>query len=242
MNTVNASTGFSPFALKSGHSPWLIPPLIEALTSDPNPDTQPMTPEPTSNGEAAAHSLMEHLTTDLLKARDSLTAVKISQAHHVNKDWSPDHDFKVGDHILLAKAHCWRDYMKKKDSHIAKFMPRFDGPFKITTVFPEMSTYTLHLPDSSNIHRNFHSSLLWPCLENDDELFPSWALERPGPIVTENRETEYYINKIINKRTHGCGKQYLVRWLGYGTESDLWLPRRELTDTDTYAKWIAKHR
>ena len=160
MNTVNASTGFSPFTLKSGHSPWLIPPLIEALTPDPNPDTQPTTPEPTSDREAAACSLMEHLTTDLLKARDSLTAAKISQAHHANKNQSPDHDFKVGDHVLLATAHRQRDYMQKKDGCIVKFMPRFDGPFKITTAFPETSMYTLCLPDSSNIHRKWGNGIL----------------------------------------------------------------------------------
>jgi hypothetical protein len=86
----------------------------------------------------------------------------------------------------------------------------------------------------------FHSSLLRPCIENDNELFPSRALERPGPIVTEDGEAEYYINQIIDERTHSHGKQFLVQWLGYGAESDLWLPRRELADTDAYAKWVEK--
>ena len=91
--------------------------------------------------------------------------------------------------------------MQKKDGCVAKFMPRFDGPFKVTTAFLETSTYTLCLPDSSKIHKTFHSSPLQPCHENNNELFPSQALERPGPIITEDRETEYYINNIIDEQT-----------------------------------------
>lgn len=201
-----------------------------------------MAPEPTSDGEDTARAVMERLTVDLLEAKDSLTAAKISQAHHANKDRAPDHEFKIGDRVLLATAHCRRDYMQKKDGRVAKFMPRFDGPFEVTTAFPESSTYTLHLPDSSKIHRTFHSSLLRPCIENDNELFPSRTLERPGPIVTEDGEAEYYIDQIIDERTRGRGKQFLVCWLGYGAESDLWLPRHELADTDAYAKWIEKRK
>jgi hypothetical protein len=31
--------------------------------------------------------------------------------------------------------------------------------------------------------------------------------------------------------------QYLVRWLGYGEESDLWLPRGELMDSEALEVW-----
>lgn len=97
MNTVNASTGFSPFSLKSGHSPHLIPPLINTMTPDPDGDTTSTPPCPTFDVEDAAHTMMAQLTTNLLEARDSLTTTKISQVHHANKDQSPDPVFKVGD-------------------------------------------------------------------------------------------------------------------------------------------------
>ncbi|KAF8240283.1 hypothetical protein L208DRAFT_1083189, partial [Tricholoma matsutake] len=99
------------------------------------------------------------------------------------------------DHVLLATAHHQQDYMQKKDGHMAKFMPRFNSPFKVTMAFPEAST----LLNSSKIHQTFHFSLLQPCLENDDKLFPSQALERPGPIMTANGETKYYIDEIIDE-------------------------------------------
>jgi hypothetical protein len=152
MNTVNAATGFSPFTLKSRHSPCLIPPLVDALAPDPGTEMRATAATPTSDGEDTAHAVMERLTNDLLKARDSLTAAKISQAHHTNKERAPDREFEVGDCVLLATAHRRRDYMQKKDGHVARFMPRFDGPFEVTTAFPEAFTYTLRLPDSSRSH------------------------------------------------------------------------------------------
>jgi len=50
--------------------------------------------------------------------------------------------------------------MQVKDGCTAKFMPRFDGPLEVIKAFPESSTYTLHLPKATKIHRTFHSSLL----------------------------------------------------------------------------------
>lgn len=131
--------------------------------------------------------------------------------------------------------------MQAKDGWVAKFMPRYDGPFKVLKAYPDSSTYTLHLPKYSKIHWTFHSSLLRPHIENDPELFPGRTLERPGPIVTTEGEMEYFIDKIIDQRTRGRGKQYLVRWLGYSPESDLWLPRRKLADTEAYTKWLKTH-
>ena len=293
MNTVNASTGFTPFMLKSAHAPRLIPPLLNLeetardepptshtteiavtnetqhdMDTDPgNPQTlvspaplaeqrdnaytpptrslanennEPITP-PSSDGEEEAHRIINQLAEDILDAQDSLTAAKISQACQANKDRSPDPEFSVGDRVLLATAHRRRDYMQAKDGRVAKFMPRFDGPFEVLKAYPESSTYTLHLPEYSRIHRTFHSSLLRPYIENDPELFPGRTLERPGPIVTAEGEIEYFIDNIIDQRTRGRGKQYLVRWLGYGPESDLWLPRRELADTAAYAEWLKTH-
>ena len=93
--------------------------------------------------------------------------------------------------------------MQAKDGRMAKFMPRFDGPFEVTHAYPESSTYTLLLPEATKIHRTFHSSLLQPFLENDPQLFSSRTLECPRPIVTADREIEYFIDKIINERTRG---------------------------------------
>ena len=197
---------------------------------------------PTSDSEETVHIVTNQLTDDLLDAKDSLTAAKISQAHHANKDHALDPTFEIGDHVLLTTAHHQQEYMQAKNGHITKFMPRFNGPFKVTHAYPESSTYTLLLPKATNIHQMFHSSLFRPFMENNPLLFPSHTLDCPGPIITTDGEIEYFIDRIIDKHTHGQGKQFLVRWLEYGPKADLWLPQHEIDNTKVYANWLkTKH-
>ncbi|KAG2066243.1 hypothetical protein BDR04DRAFT_1106964 [Suillus decipiens] len=60
-------------------------------------------------------------------------------------------------------------------------MPQYNGPYKIITVHPESSTYTLDLP-------------------NNAEFFPSHELQRPGPIVTNTGTEGWEIEHILDKR------------------------------------------
>ncbi|KAF8235826.1 hypothetical protein L208DRAFT_1216677, partial [Tricholoma matsutake] len=97
MNTINMSTGFTPFMLKSAHAPRLIPPLLNL--EKPACDKPPTSP---TAEMAEVHHIINQLAEDLLDAQDSLTAAKISQAYQANKDHSLDPEFNVGDHVLLA--------------------------------------------------------------------------------------------------------------------------------------------
>jgi hypothetical protein len=189
-------------------------------------------------GEIQAQNIIKQLADDIIDAQDSLTVAKISQACHANKKRAADPSFVIGSQVLLATANHRREYRQVKDSRVAKFMPRFDGPFEVVKAFLDSSTYILCLPEHTKIHQTFHASLLCPFIGNDTDLFPSRALEKPGPVVTADGEVEYFIEKILDERTHGKGKQFLVRWLGYGADADLWLPCQELANTEAYANWI----
>ncbi|EPQ50046.1 hypothetical protein GLOTRDRAFT_21152, partial [Gloeophyllum trabeum ATCC 11539] len=79
-----------------------------------------------------------------------------------------------------------------------KFMPRFDGPYRVTDAFPERSVYTLDLPNTPNIFPEFHAKHLVPYHANDPQLFPGRELPRPGPIVTPNGEEEWTVERIID--------------------------------------------
>ena len=65
MNSVNTSTGFSPFQLHMGRSPHLIPPFTATTPATPLYD-------------AAASMLLERIHVDSLAAADALLAVKVS--------------------------------------------------------------------------------------------------------------------------------------------------------------------
>jgi len=102
---------------------------------------------------------------------------------------------------------------------------------------PEFLAYTLELPNSPDILPTFHASQLKHFTKNDASLFPSQEHISPGPIMTLDGMEEYAIDRIIDERCRGRGRQYLVRWVGYGPEEDRWLPQRELDNCEALDTW-----
>jgi hypothetical protein len=230
MNTPNGLTGVSPFVLKTGRSPRLLPRLIRTLSTNE---------EDPSDHEVEARTFIEAMEEETNAVKDNLLAAKIQQAYFANKGRLPDPAFHVGDKVMLATAHRRRDYICAKDGRVAKFMPRFDGPYEVTQVFLDSLSYRLHLPPTTKAHPMFHVAQLHTHVPNDDDLFPGRAHIAPKPLVTADGSTEYFIDKILDRRPKGRRHQFLVRWTGYGPEHDLWLPWSELLETEALATYEA---
>jgi len=226
MNTVNKSTGFSPFQLCMGHSPHTIPPLVPAKPSAMVTDID-------------AWHVIQKLETDVLKAQDNLLKAKILQLTQSNKHCTLKFPFKIGSHVRLSTLHQRNDYKTKGEKRVAKFMLRYDGPYTIINIDEDHSTVTLNLPNSPNIFPVFHTSEVLPYIESDTSLFPSRHLEEPPPIITPDRHEEYFIDKILDAHRQGRGYQYLIRWSGYGMEHDEWLLGSELQDCEALDRWLA---
>ncbi len=148
MNTVNASTGFSPFQLRMGRSPRLIPPLVAPAFEDPVP------PE-----ALRAEQLFRQLELDCAEAHDNLVLAKVNQAIQSDKNRGPEHTFHEGDSVMLNTLRRRRDYMQKSDDRVAKFMPRWDGKYKILKRGPsppstESKCRTLQTNSTSSIRPN----------------------------------------------------------------------------------------
>lgn len=232
MNTVNASTGHTPFQLHLGRAPRVIPPLFNASTSS----------TATEIGLAAvdAARLLETIETDVMEAQDNLLLAKTNQAAHVDHHCGPEIVYKTGDKVLLSTFHHHREYMQRGDHRVAKFMLRYDGPYTVLQSWPASSVYTLDMPNSEVVP-TFHSSLLRPWVPNDNELFPSRAHSLPDPIVTADGEKEWQVQRILERRRHGRGFQYLVEWTGYGEEHNLWLPGSEVKDLAVLDEFLARN-
>lgn len=224
MNTANSSTGFSPFQLKTGRSPRVIPPIA------------PLDDE-ASTARITAHDVINQLKIDVQQAQDSLTAAKVRQAYHANAHRAPEIFYEVGDHVMLSTENRRRNYKRKNDKRVAKFMPRYDGPYVVVKANSAKSLYTLRLPNNPKTYPGFHAKLLKPFQPNDAEAFPDRELPKPGIVVTEDGQEEVMIDKIVDERVRGRGKQYLVRWIGYGKEHDEWLPGSELEDNEALDVW-----
>jgi hypothetical protein len=87
MNTVNASTGFSGFQLKTGKSLRIIP-LIAPLPRNAAEQT-------------TTHDIIMRITLDMQEAQDNLTAAKIRQAYHTNEHWVLEDAYEVGDLVIV---------------------------------------------------------------------------------------------------------------------------------------------
>jgi Integrase zinc binding domain len=135
MNTVNASTGFSGFQLKTGRSPRIIPPIVPL----------------------AENVIITRVTLDVQEAQDKLLTAKICQAYHANEHRAPEDVYEVGDLVMLSTENRRRNYKRKGKTQVAKFMPRHDGPYTVTHTFPERSEYTLKLPNNPNTFPGFHA-------------------------------------------------------------------------------------
>jgi hypothetical protein len=223
MNTMNSSTGLTPFQLRFGKSPRILPPLANA-----NDTHEPI--------ESTAREMLSRMTTLEMEAQDNLLNAKIAQASYANTRRNLTFPFAVGDRVMLSTLHRRREY-KSSDSHrVAKFMPRYDGPYQIIATDQAHSTVTLDLPDNPHIFPVFHASEIRTFNPNDDELFPARALMPPDPVTIDG-EKEFFIDKIVDQRRRGRGWQYLVRWRGEGPEGDKWLPGRDLEDCEALDEW-----
>ncbi|KAL1739607.1 hypothetical protein HDZ31DRAFT_68765 [Schizophyllum fasciatum] len=169
-----------------------------------------------------------------------LTQAKVNQAHAANARCPSEPSISIGDRVKVATFNHWKHYKAKGEKRVAKFMPHFNGPYTVLRAFPDTSTYELDIPNSK-VFTKFHVSELVRWNDNDNALFPSRRLARPGPILMEDGYEEFVANRIVNERLFRNSRRYLVCWRGYGVEDDTWLPARELVDCAALDAWEADH-
>ena len=216
MNTLNASTSFTPFQLHFGRFSRMIPPLSRLKDG--------------FKAEVTADQVIQAIVTYIFEVQDNLLLAKSQQAMYANTSHDLEIAYKVRDCVLLLTFHCQREYMQQGDHRVAKFICRFNGPFTVIAANPSSSSYILELSDHLHIFPTFHSFLLCPFISNDDTQYSLKAHSQPRPIIMAKGTIEYFIKQIPDQWPRECSFQYLIRWQRYSPEHDSWLPDAEVED------------
>lgn len=183
--------------------------------------------------------IIARVELDVKEAQDNLFAAKTSQADQVNKRRSPEVEYQVGDLVLLSTLNRRKEFTNTGKRRVAKFIPRYDGPYEIVNAHSETSNYTLDMPNSPNTFPTFHAGVLKKFVSNDPQLFPSRELNKPEPVIVDGEE-EHFIEAIVDERRRGRGYQYLVSWVGEGPEQNRWIAGSGVNDTEALDIWLKK--
>lgn len=214
-NATQASTGHSPFFLDYGQHPNTPANLLRRVDSSPNQSTE---------------DFLDRLRAALTQAKDALQRAQQRQATTADSH-RREVALSKGQQVLLSTANL----KLRNHGPSRKLLPKFVGPFPIKEVVSPVA-YRLDLPSTMQIHPVFHVSLLKPYQASG--TFPARDDHtRPAP-VTELSESHYLVEKILDHRAKGQGRnqrrEYLVKWQGYPLYEATWEPEANVKKLDAF--------
>ena len=220
-NSVHHSTGYTPFLLNTGQHPRVPANLLS----------------PTDSNTPSVHEYLEQQSTALIFAQDALQRAQDHQKEQADKR-RRDHDYKIGDKILLNAENI----TMPADSGLSsdKLKPRFIGPFVLLEQRSPV-TFLVDLPPSYKIHNVFHVDLFRHYTESPLIFGRRTPAPPPPPVIIEGTE-EYEVESILRYRKHRRQHQFLVAWKGYGREDQTWEPVSNLENCqDLVTKFKKQH-
>lgn len=207
-NSVNTSTGFSPFLLNYGFHPRVPASLLEPISS-PNPNVS---------------DFLDSQRLALFTASENIQKAQNRQA--INADASRrDHDFQVGDQVLLNAEDIVIAADRNRKSQ--KLLLRFIGPYTIAEQRSPV-TFRLELPLSMRIHDVFHVDR-FRHYQPSPEALGQRAPAKPAPDIIDGEE-EYEAEEILEDKIRNNRREYLILWKGYSREDATWEPESNLTN------------
>jgi hypothetical protein len=113
--------------------------------------------------------------------------------------------------------------MAKDVTKTSKWDPVYEGPF---TVVEQHKGEAYTLKDNTD--------QVLPRRRTIDQLK---VLTNTTPPVTEDLRPSYRVQTILDAKKIGQSYEYLVRWHGYGEESDSWVPASDFDDLNIIKKY-----
>jgi hypothetical protein len=211
-NSVQASTGFTPFHLNYGQDASMpIDHMTQSMRDCPS---------------QGASDRIKRLIDDLAKAKEHLHKAQQRQVKYA--DQHRRHvTFTIGDKVLLSTEHLkMRGFVGSP-----KFGSKYIGPFIVKRVANE-NAYELDLPAQLQIHPVINISRL-KTYRDGQSSFPDRIVphSRPPPEVVEADGTQQFeVDHIIASRGRGRRREFLVKWKGYPLWESTWETHRHLVN------------
>ena len=210
-NSVQASTGCTPFYLNAGQHPLSPVDLVVRTRASALDTSGPSNP--------ASDSFVQRIDASIERAKTNLQAAQARQAKYADQH-RREETYKIGDRVLLSTAHL------NNQERAPKLMHRYIGPFPICRVVSPVA-YELTLPSTmSRVHHVFHVSQLRRYIDGVS-LYPDREqtdVSAPPPTIIESGEEAWEVERIVKKRKKGRGVQYLIKWKGYPDHENTWEP------------------
>jgi transposase InsO family protein len=209
-DTVNSSTGMTPFFADLGYHP-----RSGIHLGDTSPE--PLSPEAKAQALRADEMLASH--ADLVAhLKEQLRWAQQEQSSQANATRHSVPQYAVNDQVWL-NAKNWSTFRPSK-----KLDFKSQGPYTVTKVIHDGRAYRLDLPQemiSAGVFPIFHPNLLRPA---DAVGLPDQAPPQPLPVQINDQEgsahDEWYVDEFVDvrKATKGRAKdtwQYQIKWAGY---------------------------
>src|SRR5260221_4924831 len=214
-NTMNTTTGVSPFFANKGYH-------LE-FTADPQVETS----------SAEVQAFMADLECVQAELKENIAQAQERYQKNADKHRTEAPELKIGDQAYVKVKFFRTRQPSKKLSE--KSLGRYNVIGK-----PGTHSITLHLlRQFRSVHLVFHVSQLEPTRPNPFPL----QQQPPPPLLQIDRELEYEVSEILDSKVDRCCRpenrlHYLVHWTGYeGTDKETsWISARDLTHSPKLCK------
>ncbi|KAI0991556.1 hypothetical protein K3495_g16631, partial [Podosphaera aphanis] len=183
---------------------------------------------PTSTGKERAENFLEQLKKVTTFMQAAMAAVQERYKDQADRKRQPAPRYMKGDKVWLLLRNI------KLDGQPSKKLSWTHAKYTVTKV---ISPEVVELNVPGKIHNRFHVDMLLP--DNNNPL-PSQVLEDidPGPVINDEGEEEYQVEKVLRCRTWRGERQALVKWAGQARPE--WTSLSNLQNAIALDQWEAK--
>ena len=165
---------------------------------------------------------MKHIHKEVQSA---LVKAKEEMKHYADYHRGEPLKYQVGNKVWLETKHLKLTQPSKKLSE------KQIGPYPIVEM-KSSNAVQLKLPRTIKIHPVINVSHVWPYKPSH---IPQQSAPEPPPIKIKG-EFKYEVEQILDLQLYWGNLQYLVKWLGYTEEHNMWEPLSNLTNADKAVK------